>query len=184
MLVSRSQRPRDGPPRGGGDECAAARREAHSGNGPDHAVRGRISQAAGEAHWDSLGDHDGRHRRAGTPAEGQPDYAGTGSASAGGEVDAPHGSEAHPEAGTLKQTPKPLPKPKPKPVVVQKPVMAPPATSRSCDIKGNVAKDGERIYHLPGQRYYGATKITPSKGERMFCSESEARDAGWRKSKV
>jgi hypothetical protein len=54
-----------------------------------------------------------------------------------------------------------------------------------CDIKGNVSQDtGERIYHLPGQRYYNATKIEPDRGERWFCSEAEARTAGWRRSKV
>ena len=43
---------------------------------------------------------------------------------------------------------------------------------------------GERIYHLPSQDYYDETVINASKGERWFCSESEARSAGWRKSKV
>ncbi|WP_392543791.1 thermonuclease family protein [Oryzobacter telluris] len=51
-----------------------------------------------------------------------------------------------------------------------------------CVIKGNIASDGEKIYHLPGQQYYDVTKISESKGERWFCSESDARSAGWRKS--
>ncbi len=51
-----------------------------------------------------------------------------------------------------------------------------------CNIKGNVSIDsGERIYHVPGQDYYEATKISPQYGERWFCSEQEARAAGWRK---
>ncbi|OAP38736.1 hypothetical protein [Sinorhizobium americanum] len=55
----------------------------------------------------------------------------------------------------------------------------------SCDIKGNVSIDtGERIFHVPGQRYYSQTKISPQYGERWFCSEFEAWAAGWRKSKV
>ena len=54
-----------------------------------------------------------------------------------------------------------------------------------CNIKGNVsADDGERIYHVPGQKYYARTKIDSRYGERWFCSEEEARAAGWRKSKV
>lgn len=53
-----------------------------------------------------------------------------------------------------------------------------------CNIKGNVSNSGERIYHLPGQKYYSATRINPLRGERWFCSESEARQAGWRKSRV
>ena len=54
-----------------------------------------------------------------------------------------------------------------------------------CRIKGNIStKTGERIYHLPGQRFYNQTRIDPSKGERWFCSEDDAKRAGWRKSKV
>ncbi len=52
----------------------------------------------------------------------------------------------------------------------------------SCTIKGNVSiNTGERIYHVPGQHYYEATKISPEYGERWFCSEEEASAAGWRK---
>jgi len=53
-----------------------------------------------------------------------------------------------------------------------------------CRIKGNVSKDGERIYHVPGQKYYDRTKISPRNGERWFCSEDEARAAGWRRARV
>ena len=49
-----------------------------------------------------------------------------------------------------------------------------------CAIKGNVGGSG-RIYHLPGQRFYDRTTIDPAKGERWFCSEEEARAAGWRR---
>ena len=48
-----------------------------------------------------------------------------------------------------------------------------------CRIKGNIRKSG-RIYHLPGTASYDDTRIDPSKGERWFCTESEAREAGWR----
>lgn len=51
----------------------------------------------------------------------------------------------------------------------------------TCNIKGNISLNtGERIYHVPGQEHYSETIITPSKGERWFCSEDEARAAGWR----
>lgn len=51
-------------------------------------------------------------------------------------------------------------------------------------IKGNVSyNSGEKIYHVPGQEYYANTKISPGYGERWFCTEAEARQAGWRKSK-
>lgn len=49
-----------------------------------------------------------------------------------------------------------------------------------CLIKGNINSKGDKIYHAPGTRSYGATKINESKGEQWFCSEDDARDAGWR----
>ncbi len=54
---------------------------------------------------------------------------------------------------------------------------APPHSD--CAIKGNVNRAGERIYHLPGQRHYDDVRMNhPDK--RWFCSEAEARAAGWR----
>jgi len=54
-----------------------------------------------------------------------------------------------------------------------------------CNIKGNVSiETGERIYHVPGQKFYQQTRISPRYGERWFCTEDEARKAGWRKSRV
>ena len=50
----------------------------------------------------------------------------------------------------------------------------------SCRIKGNINSEGEKIYHVPGGRSYEKTKISPGRGERMFCSEAQAREAGWR----
>jgi micrococcal nuclease len=58
-----------------------------------------------------------------------------------------------------------------------------PAAPQRCTIKGNIASDGEKIYHLPGQEHYAATVITESKGERWFCTEAEAVAAGWRAAK-
>ena len=53
-----------------------------------------------------------------------------------------------------------------------------------CQIKGNISfSTGEKIYHMQGQEYYDKTVIDESKGERWFCTEKEAQDAGWRKSK-
>ncbi len=56
-------------------------------------------------------------------------------------------------------------------------------TPGNCLIKGNIARDGERIYHLPGGQYYDRTRIDSSRGERWFCTEAEAREAGWRRSR-
>ena len=56
---------------------------------------------------------------------------------------------------------------------------APPPPAGECRIKGNISSSG-RIYHMPGQRDYDQTRIAERKGERWFCSEAEARAAGWR----
>ncbi|MGF1554411.1 MAG: thermonuclease family protein [Paracoccaceae bacterium] len=53
------------------------------------------------------------------------------------------------------------------------------APSADCRIKGNVSGSG-RVYHVPGSRWYERTTIDPAQGERWFCSEAEARAAGWR----
>ncbi len=52
-----------------------------------------------------------------------------------------------------------------------------------CVIKGNISYNtGEKIYHLPGDVYYSRTVINEAYGEHWFCSEAEARTAGWRHS--
>ena len=56
-------------------------------------------------------------------------------------------------------------------------------TPRNCSIKGNISSKGEKIYHVRGGAYYSRTKINKAKGERYFCSEAEALENGWRKSK-
>ncbi len=48
----------------------------------------------------------------------------------------------------------------------------------NCVIKGNIGKRGH-IFHVPGSRSYESTKISADKGERWFCTEDEARAAGW-----
>ena len=53
-----------------------------------------------------------------------------------------------------------------------------------CNIKGNIAIDtGEHFYHVPGQEHYSETIIRREYGERWFCSEADARAAGWRRAK-
>ncbi|WP_237061146.1 thermonuclease family protein [Loktanella sp. M215] len=56
---------------------------------------------------------------------------------------------------------------------------AAPAATGSCQIKGNISGGGH-IYHMPGQENYAATRISTARGERWFCTEAEARAAGWR----
>jgi micrococcal nuclease len=49
------------------------------------------------------------------------------------------------------------------------------ASCPSPDIKGNINSRGERIYHVPGSRYYDQTIA-----EVWFCTEEEAEAAGFR----
>lgn len=58
----------------------------------------------------------------------------------------------------------------------------PSQTNSACRIKGNISGSG-RIYHVPGGHYYDRTRINASAGERWFCSEAEARAAGWRRAR-
>lgn len=58
-----------------------------------------------------------------------------------------------------------------------------PTRSDGCQIKGNIGSSG-KVYHLPGSDSYAATQIDESKGERWFCTEAEARAAGWRPAAV
>lgn len=45
-----------------------------------------------------------------------------------------------------------------------------------CEIKGNINRSGEKIYHVPGGASYERTNP-----EEMFCTEKEAKAAGFRK---
>lgn len=54
-------------------------------------------------------------------------------------------------------------------------------SSNSCTIKGNISSTGEKIYHMIGCGSYTKTVIDESKGEKWFCTEQEAINAGWRK---
>lgn len=49
-----------------------------------------------------------------------------------------------------------------------------------CAVKGNVNRNGNRIYHLRGWRDYARVRLRPDEGDRCFGSESEARAAGFR----
>jgi endonuclease YncB( thermonuclease family) len=52
---------------------------------------------------------------------------------------------------------------------------------RGTGIKGNISRNGgERIYHVRGSSSYEETVIDESDGERWFCTEEDARRAGWR----
>ncbi|MFZ1743081.1 MAG: thermonuclease family protein [Pontixanthobacter sp.] len=76
--------------------------------------------------------------------------------------------------------------PAPKPAAVTRIArQVQPATSEQvyrnklgCAIKGNRSRRGDWIYHLPGMNYYEQTRP-----EELFCTESQALRAGYRRSK-
>jgi hypothetical protein len=54
-----------------------------------------------------------------------------------------------------------------------------------CSIKGNISiNSGAKIFHVKGQARYAETRIRHIYGERWFCSEADARAAGWRKAGI
>ena len=54
---------------------------------------------------------------------------------------------------------------------------------RKCKIKGNISASGDKIFHVPGQQNYDKTQINEASGDRWFCTEEEAIQAGWRRAK-
>lgn len=58
-------------------------------------------------------------------------------------------------------------------------VRSKPPPHGTCRIKGNHSRRGEKIYHLPGRPYYEETVA-----EQIFCTEAEARAAGYRRSRA
>jgi endonuclease YncB( thermonuclease family) len=81
------------------------------------------------------------------------------------------GEFASPEEYRRNETP---PQPLDRPTAPQR------ATRDGCYVKGNINGEGERIYHAPGSPSYDETRIDEGNGERWFCTEAEARAAGWR----
>ncbi|MCJ2095500.1 thermonuclease family protein [Methylobacterium sp. J-072] len=67
-----------------------------------------------------------------------------------------------------------------RPEMERPPAVASVPVQSACAIKGNISRKGDKIYHLPGTRDYDHTVIDTRSGERMFCSEDEAKAAGWR----
>ena len=64
-----------------------------------------------------------------------------------------------------------------------RPVQAPQTSPNGCLLKGNVSAKGNKIFHSPGQADYDRTRINTGRGERWFCTATEARAAGWRAAK-
>ncbi len=69
----------------------------------------------------------------------------------------------------------------PPPLSVSVPATSQQPPQAQCSIKGNINNQGDRIYHVVGCKSYAQTVITEETGERWFCTEVEAVNAGWRK---
>ncbi len=71
------------------------------------------------------------------------------------------------------------------PIDAQTILLGPSATegapSPECTIKGNISRNGERVYHVQGQRFYPKIKMAKGGGRRWFCTPEEAEAAGWRR---
>ncbi len=71
------------------------------------------------------------------------------------------------------------------PIDAQAMLLAPSATegapSPDCTIKGNISRNGERIYHTEHQSSYPRIKMDMGGGRRWFCTPEEAEAAGWRR---
>ena len=57
------------------------------------------------------------------------------------------------------------------------------ACSPSCNIKGNISKQGW-IMFLPTDKGYDSVKIDTEAGEKWFCNLAEAEQAGWRRTRA
>lgn len=84
---------------------------------------------------------------------------------------------AAPVATPLPAVPTPIPTPPTQPSLCPQGCESP---QPGCEIKGNINREGEKIYHAPGWRDYNRTEIDPAKGERYFCTSQEAQANGWR----
>ena len=50
-----------------------------------------------------------------------------------------------------------------------------------CNVKGMLNDAGERVYIVPTDPDYEHLSVDVAKGEQLFCSDEEARHAGWRR---
>ena len=50
---------------------------------------------------------------------------------------------------------------------------------RRCNVKGALGPAGEALYYVPTDQSYEDVASDPARGEQMFCSDEEARAAGW-----
>jgi endonuclease YncB( thermonuclease family) len=51
--------------------------------------------------------------------------------------------------------------------------------AEECNVKGMMDGDGSRIYLVPTDADHADAKVDQARGERLFCSDEEAREGGW-----
>lgn len=56
-----------------------------------------------------------------------------------------------------------------------------PAEQVDCNVRGVTDSQGARIYHVPTDPDYNDLAVDPAHGDESFCSDEEARQAGWRR---
>lgn len=53
------------------------------------------------------------------------------------------------------------------------------ASNEPCPIRGKTAADGARVYWVPTDPDYETIPIDAARGDKLFCSDEAARQAGW-----
>jgi hypothetical protein len=46
-------------------------------------------------------------------------------------------------------------------------------------VKANIGRDGRKLYHTPDSPNYDQVVIDEARGEKIYCTEQDAIDAGW-----
>lgn len=50
-----------------------------------------------------------------------------------------------------------------------------------CPVKAVTQDDGRRVYYVPTDEGYESIAIDPSRGDRLYCGDEDARRDGWRR---
>ncbi|HEX9771383.1 MAG TPA: thermonuclease family protein [Kiloniellales bacterium] len=50
-----------------------------------------------------------------------------------------------------------------------------------CPVKAVALSDGQRVYYVPTDDGYDSVTVDPANGDRRYCSDESARQAGWRR---
>ena len=53
--------------------------------------------------------------------------------------------------------------------------------AEECNVKGILDDNGEQIYVVPTDPHYDDIAVDTARGEQLFCSDEQARQAGWRR---